>query len=110
MDGTAPYERSAPGPRRGIPALLSFLDHLLDWALRRLALIRAEFELFAGTALLAIGLLGFQSGKYCDGNTADYLSCTRPSTFYYYSAFDVALIVIGVFLVLSWFLSRSRRA
>ncbi len=109
MDGTEDYPRTAParGVRGGI---LSLLDRLLDWAVERLALIRAEFELFVGAALLAVGLLGFQSGKYCDGNTADYLSCTRPSTFYYYSAFDVTLIVLGVFLVLFWMLSRARRA
>jgi len=89
---------------------MALFDRFLDWALGRLTLMRAEFELFAGTALLIVGMLGFRSGKYCDGNTADYLSCTRPSTFYYYSAFDIALVVIGFFLVLFWFLSRSRRA
>lgn len=67
-----------------------------------------EIELFVGTALVLVGMLSFESDKFCDGNTADYLSCTRPSTYYYYSSLDIAVIIVGVFLVLFWVL-RTRR-
>lgn len=71
--------------------------------------IRLELELFFGAALAIIGLLNFQNGKNCDGNTADYLACTHPSTYYYYNAFDVALVVFGVFLILIWLMKRKDR-
>lgn len=67
-----------------------------------------EFELFFGSVLLAAGLLGFESDKYCDGNTADYLSCTRPSTFYFYDAIDITLVVLGVFFIFFWILGRKK--
>ena len=70
-------------------------------------IMRREFELFFGTAFVGIGLLNFQNGKNCDGNTADYLACTRPSTFYYYNWFEITLVVIGVFLILLWFMKRQ---
>lgn len=87
--------------------LLYFLDRVVDVVIEDAHVIRREFELFAGTALVLIGSFSFHNGKNCDGNTADYLSCTRPSTFYYYSWFEVTLIVVGSFLIIVWFL-RSR--
>jgi lysozyme family protein len=54
-----------------------------------------------------VGLLSIEADKFCDGNTADYLSCTRPSTYYFYSPLDIAIVVVGVFLILIWV--RSRR-
>ena len=72
--------------------------------------ILLETEIFLGTALLACGLLGFESDKYCDGNTADYLSCTRPSTYYYYDWIDTTLVVIGIFLILVWVLKTRDSA
>jgi hypothetical protein len=47
--------------------------------------------------------LNLQSGKYCDGNAADYLACTRPTTYYYYNGFEIFLIIAGIFLILLWF-------
>lgn len=72
------------------------------------AAVVREFDLFLGNALILIGLLSFESDKYCDGNTADYLSCTRPSTYYYFDYLDIALIILGSTLVIAWFLKQRR--
>lgn len=69
-------------------------------------IIKQESDLFLGTLFTILGVFGFHSGKYCDGNTADYLSCTRPTTFYYYGWLEIALIVAGVFFILLWFQKR----
>lgn len=63
---------------------------------------RQHIELFLGAALTIVGVLSFNSDKYCDGNTVEYLSCTRPNTYYYFSGFDIALVVVGVSLILIW--------
>ncbi len=86
-----------------------FLHSLRRRVVAYVRYILLETELFLGAALLAIGTFGFESDKYCDGNTADYLSCTRPSTFYYYDWLDVTLIVLGIFFVLVWVL-RNRES
>lgn len=79
-----------------------FGDYVLDAVIRRLAVLWTHVDVFAGSALAVIGILGFDAGKYCDGNTADYLSCTRPAVFYYYSAFDVMCVVVGVWCITFW--------
>ncbi len=84
----------------------STIDAVIDYA----GVIAREKELFLGAALSLIGLFSFESDKFCDGNTAYYLSCTRPSTFYYFDALDITLIVIGVFFLLIWFLKHSKRS
>jgi hypothetical protein len=71
-----------------------------------LRIIQREIDIFLGTAMVLVGLLNFHSGKYCDGNTADYLSCTRPNTYYYFTGFDIVLVVLGAFLILIWFLKN----
>lgn len=81
----------------------ALLDSLGEYG-RRMA---KEAELFLGTALLLLGLLNFQNGKNCDGNSADYLSCTRPSTYYYYSWFEITLVILGTFLILLWFIKMK---
>lgn len=81
---------------------------LLGGARETVAVIVREFDLFLGNALLVVGLLSFESDKYCDGNTADYLSCTRPSTYYYFDYLDIILVVIGATIVLAWFLKQRR--
>lgn len=70
------------------------------------AVVVREFDLFLGNALVVMGLLSFDSDKYCDGNTAEYLSCTRPSTYYYFDYLDIFLVVLGATLVIAWFLKR----
>ncbi len=87
-----------------------FFDHLLDVVEADWEIIRREGDLFAGAFIGLVGLLNVESGKYCDGNSADYLSCTRPTTYYYYNGLEVALIIIGVFLILLWWTKRSRPA
>jgi hypothetical protein len=89
--------------------LLSTGDDFLDWLADRLHIIIHEKDLFLGTLLFLLGLLNFHSGKYCDGNTADYLSCTRPVTYYYYSWLEVVLVIFGVFMIMLWFLRRERK-
>lgn len=85
-------------------------DYLFDACIETLSgnasIVRKEIQLFLGSTLLIIGFFGFESGKYCDGNTADYLSCTRPSTYYYYDYLDLACLILGVTLILLWVLKR----
>jgi len=70
------------------------------------AVMYREAGLFLGAGLVLGGILNWSSGKYCDGNTADYLSCTNPTTYYYYGGVEVALVIAGVFLLLLWWLRR----
>jgi hypothetical protein len=75
----------------------------------RLRAMWAELDLFLGALLLLLGLLNWSSGKYCDGNTADYLSCTNPATYYYYNALEIGLIVLGALLILVWFVKNRQK-
>lgn len=84
-------------------------DRSLDAVSRDLVIIQREADLFLGTALLLIGLLGFDSARYCDGNVNDHISCTRPATYYYFDTLDVALIVLGVFFILVWYFKHNER-
>lgn len=81
-------------------------DRVADATSDNMRVIRREANLFLGTAFTIIGLMNFRNGKNCDGNTVDYLSCTRPSTFYYYTAFEMFLVTLGVSLILVWILHR----
>lgn len=87
---------------------LYLADTFLDWVLGHLAVVRREIDLFLGIAFSVAGILSFRVGRYCDGNSSDYLSCTRPAVYYFYPAFDTAIIVLGVFLIVLWCLSRKR--
>lgn len=89
--------------------LLHYADGLLLALAEYWRVMRLEKELFLGSGLLLVGLLNFESGKYCDGNTADYLSCTRPATYYYFDTFGILLIIAGVFLVMLWLLRRKEQ-
>jgi hypothetical protein len=86
--------------------ILHVLDLVVDMIEHDWAIVKREGDLFFGTLLFLVGFLNVQSGKYCDGNTSDYLSCTRPTTYYYYNGFEVALIIIGVVFILLWFMKR----
>ena len=90
-------------------AVYRWFDRLLDWIEINWAIMRREAELFLGAGFLLLGLLNFQSDKYCDGNAADYLTCTQPSTYYYYGALEIFLILVGAVLILLWFQKRDRR-
>ncbi|MFZ2886278.1 MAG: hypothetical protein WA021_00485 [Minisyncoccia bacterium] len=82
------------------------VDRIVDGLSEYTRIIRREPDLFLGVTLFLLGLLNFNSGKFCDGNAADYLSCTRPATYYYFDAVDVALIILGIFCILIWFQKR----
>ncbi len=77
-------------------------DGIYDFVANSLATVAHDAGLFIGVALTLVGLFSIEADKFCDGNTADYLSCTRPSTYYFYSPLDITLIIAGVFLVLIW--------
>jgi len=102
--------KTNPGLKRKMNLLLDlilyFCDLLIDAFIEHVKIIKRNFGLFLGMALFMIGLFGFESGKYCDGNSADYLSCTRPSTFYFYDPLHIAFLVAGAVLVAVWFLRR----
>src|ERR1700690_850362 len=87
-------------------------DRITDIAEQDGSIIKREGDLFAGAALVLIGLMHFQSNRYCDGNSADYLSCTRPSSYYYYGGLEIILVLLGSFFILLWFIKRghARRA
>lgn len=98
-------------PFRSMALFIRYLfDTFVTATTTNVILILREIDLFFGAALLAIGFFSFESDKFCDGNTADYLSCTRPSTFYYFDALDIFCIVVGIFFILLWVLkSREGR-
>lgn len=82
---------------------------LADTIERDFAVVRREANLFLGSILLLLGLFNWSIAKFCDGNTADYLSCTRPDAYYYYGWFQIVLIITGATLVLIWLVKdRSR--
>jgi hypothetical protein len=93
--------------RRETGGFMRTVDSISDFFVRALGTIAHDASLFIGVALTLVGLLSIEADKFCDGNTADYLSCTRPSTYYFYSPLDIAIVVVGVFLILIWV--RSRR-
>ncbi len=70
---------------------------------------RENSGLFFGLTLFLLGLLNFSRGKYCDGNPADYYSCTNPSAYYYYSPLAVALCIIGAFCIAFWRLKNGTK-
>lgn len=89
--------------------VIYLLEGVADGIVDAWHVIRHEAGLFWGVGFFVVGLFGFRSGRYCDGNTAEYLSCTRPATFYYYDWLHIALIVLGVFLILVWVLKNRHR-
>lgn len=83
------------------------LESIADGLIEAWHIISHDAGLFWGVGFSVIGLFGFSSGRYCDGNTAEYLSCTRPATYYYYDIPHMALLLLGIFFVMVWLL-RSR--
>ena len=80
------------------------LEYVADGIIEAWHVMRHDAGLFWGVGFTIIAIFGFSSGRYCDGNTAEYLSCTRPATYYFYDVWHVGLLVIGVFFILVWFL------
>lgn len=85
---------------------LYLFDRFLIAGADNIRLAVRELGLFLGLGALLMGLLNFESDRYCDGNTSQYLSCTRPSTYYYFDTLDIALIIFGVFAITLWLLKR----
>ncbi len=103
--------RSVKGLARLVWLLLQYIfDRLLDTLARDLVIIQREADLFLGAILSLIGLLGFESARYCDGNLNDYISCTRPATYYYFDTLDITLIVLGIFFILVWHFKHKEHA
>ena len=88
-------------------AVLNGFEAFGETAVRNFQIMRREGDLFIGAMLTAVGIFHFRSDKFCDGNSVDYLSCTRPSSFHYYGGLEIALIVAGIFFILLWFLKRK---
>lgn len=108
-DGSPVHVRRHAGYlRMGWLTALYLMDQLFDWTLVRLALIRKESDLFLGLLLTILGVMNLHAGRFCDGNSADYLSCTRPAVYYYYSGLDLLLVTLGAFLIAMWVLTRKR--
>jgi hypothetical protein len=86
------------------------LEHLFnlfaDVLEEHIRIARREAQLFLGIALIMAGILHFQNGKNCDGNTADYLACTHPSTYYYYGWVEITFVIVGAFCLTFWLLRR----
>lgn len=85
-------------------------DRGVEALARDVFIIQREADIFLGSVLLVVGLLGFESGRYCDGNVGDYISCTRPATYYYFDTLDVVLICLGAFFILVWYFKSQERA
>ena len=83
-------------------------DYAMDIIEEDWNIIKREGDIFGGALIFLIGLLDFHSGRYCDGNTADYLSCTRPVTYYYYTWLEILFIMVGVGFILLWCMKRQR--
>lgn len=94
--------------REGFGAYIARVGHALTRHVigDQLRAIVREPALFLGAGLLLVGLMSFEVGRYCDGNTAQYLSCTRSAAYYYYDALDRTLVVLGAILLLGWFVRR----
>lgn len=88
--------------------LIRVVAYLLEKAQKDFLVAWLHIRLFLGVALICIGILSFQSGRYCDGNTSSQYVCTRPATYYYYPFWAVALTVLGSMLVILWTLRRPR--
>ena len=89
--------------------ILFIADKALESSIANVRIMWKEFDLFFGTALVIIGLFSFNTGRYCDGNSAEYLSCTRPSAYYYFNGFDILLLMLGIFFILLWFQKNKQQ-
>lgn len=101
-------KRLAMGVRRVLFTLGALVLFVRDELAHDVQDIVAHGRLFLGTALTIIGVLSFESDKYCDGNAANYYSCTRPDTYYFYPWWAILLIIAGVYFVVLWFLRRKQ--
>lgn len=99
-------KRSAGLVRRAFFILGAATLYVRDTVYEDVRDMLAHKRLFAGTGLILVGLLSFASDRYCDGSTASYYTCTRPSTYYYYPWWAILAVIIGSFFTVLWFLRR----
>jgi len=93
--------------RSGAYYIIDVFVALVHAIRKDMVIIQHAPTLFLGVALTIYGLLSFKSDRYCDGNLADYYSCTRPSTYYYYDGTSITFAILGVFLVIIWVLGKT---
>ncbi len=74
--------------------------------MRDLLIFMENIRLMVGSLLLVGGLLSIKSGRYCDGTFSDHFACTRPATYYYYDEVTIGIILLGVLLILLWYMRR----
>jgi hypothetical protein len=72
-------------------------------------IVRENITLFLGLILVSSGFLGFKSGKYCEGNPADYYACVNPTTYYNYPTGTIAFFVVGTLLIALWRLRKDKK-
>ena len=105
-------EKRAPRKRSFFRVVLrtsgALVRFLYDKAREDIALLLTNGRLFVGLAFLMTGLLSFTPDRYCDGNSSSYYACTRPSTYYYYEWWAIALVLVGSFFIVLWFLRRGK--
>lgn len=87
---------------------IAFFSFIKKKVTHDIVVIFENGRLFGGLLFLTVGLLSFQSDKYCDGNSSSYYACTRPATYYYYPGWATLLIVFGLFLIVLWFLRNKQ--
>jgi ammonia channel protein AmtB len=84
-----------------------FFFHLRRIVRSSFLIIQREPFLFLGITLLIFGLLGFSNGKYCDGNPADYYTCTNTAVYYYYGRIATLSTILGAFLIAIWKINKE---
>ncbi len=87
----------------------AFVLFLWDALRDDLKLVWNNGRLFVGIAMSCVGILSYASSTYCDGTVSDHYSCTRPSTYYYYPWWAIALVTFGSFFIVLWFLRKKKR-
>lgn len=82
-------------------------DAVWDLVAREWAILAGEGRLYLGIALTLAGVMNFEAGRFCDGNTLDSIACTRPVVYYEYPWWAVALTIVGALLLAGWWRGKS---
>lgn len=93
---------------RGVAARFwRVFDAVWDFVAREWAILAGEGRLYLGIALTLAGVMNFDAGRFCDGNTLDYIACTRPVVYYEYPWWAIALAILGALLLAGWWRNRN---
>lgn len=68
-----------------------------------------DVGLLVGALLMVVGLMSFESGRYCNGSPHDTYACVNPDTYYYYPVWTIVAVALGVLLLLLWWRTVARR-